>query len=115
MTIEEMVLEKLRHLPDAKKAEALRLISSLEDEGAPQAPTRPKPDREKTRQSMRWVAENWREYQGQWVVLDGDRLVASGSDGRAVIREAKQLGVRVPFLTRVETEAERTASMGGWL
>jgi len=36
------------------------------------------------------------------VALEGDRLLASGPDGRAVYEAARAAGVRAPLVTRVE-------------
>ncbi|MBC7933021.1 MAG: hypothetical protein H7Z38_20860, partial [Rubrivivax sp.] len=33
---------------------------------------------------QRWLEEHREEYLGQWVALEGDLLLASGRDGRAV-------------------------------
>ena len=32
----------------------------------------------------RWIVEHAKEYAGQWVALDGDRLLASGKDGNKI-------------------------------
>ncbi len=45
-----------------------------------------------------WLAENRGKYLGQWVALAGDRLVASGLDGKEVYDKARALGVTVPFM-----------------
>lgn len=69
---------------------------------------------ERAAASMQWIAEHRAEYAGQWVAMDGARLVAHGADARAVADQARRLGVSVPFLHRVEAE-EPAAFWGGWL
>jgi hypothetical protein len=60
-----------------------------------------------------WLHQHWREYVGQWVVLDGDRLVGHGPDPRPIYAQARAEGVEMPL---VEFIVDRTQpSMGGWL
>lgn len=61
---------------------------------------------------QRWLGEHREEYQGQWVALEGDRLLASGPDGRAVYEAARAAGVRAPLVTRVEPRDE--LPFAGW-
>jgi Family of unknown function (DUF5678) len=56
--------------------------------------------------ALRWLEENKARYLGQWVALDGDRLLAAGTDGKQVYTEAVAAGVEVPFLKRVIEEQE---------
>ena len=43
---------------------------------------------------MAWAARPDPAYSGQWVVLEGSCVVASGADGKAVYEEALGKGVR---------------------
>lgn len=61
---------------------------------------------------LRWLKEHRHEYIGQWVALDGDRLVAHGTNGREVYDEARRLGVEVPALVKIEASNE--LPFGGW-
>jgi hypothetical protein len=45
---------------------------------------------------MRWISEHRTEYIGEWVALDGDRLIAHGKDADAVFAAARS--VKEPFL-----------------
>jgi hypothetical protein len=112
MTIEEAVLEKLRALPEDKKAEVLRYVEHVEAETRRQQLPRTASDRASA--AMRWISEHRAEYTGLWVALDGDRLVTSGDDAKAVYDTARREGVEVPFLHQVEPE-EEGAFWGGWL
>jgi hypothetical protein len=62
--------------------------------------------------AQRWLGEHRDEYLGQWVALEGDRLLASGPDGRAVYEAARSAGVRAPLVTRVELRDE--LPFAGW-
>ena len=62
--------------------------------------------------SLRWLDENRERYSGQWVALDGDRLIASGPTAREVYSKAKAEGVETPFVELV-TEQEPSPFAGG--
>jgi len=64
--------------------------------------------------SLRWLQENREKYVGQWVALDGDRLIASGRTAKDVYSKAKAEGVEIPFVELV-TERESEPFTGGWL
>jgi hypothetical protein len=63
--------------------------------------------------SLRWLHENQEKYSGQWVALDGDRLIASGSTAKEVYSKAKAEGVEIPFVELV-TQREAGPFTGGW-
>lgn len=81
----------------AKRGKDERLRSELEDYA----------------KAKKWISENGEKYLNQWVCLEGDRLVAHGTDGRKVYRKAKDAGIKAPFIHYVEKEPE--AYWGGWL
>jgi hypothetical protein len=64
--------------------------------------------------SLRWLHENREKYSGQWVALDGDRLMASGPTAKEVYSKAKAEGVEIPFVELV-TDPAPVPSTGGWL
>lgn len=59
----------------------------------------PVPD---SKRELRWLKEHAREYAGQWVALDGNRLIAHGSDAKAVFAAADADGAYLPLVTQVE-------------
>ncbi|MGH9938054.1 MAG: DUF5678 domain-containing protein [Blastocatellia bacterium] len=61
---------------------------------------------------MGWLSEHRREYIGQWVALDGDRLISHNEDLGKVYDEARAQGVQVPFTAFMEDPDQ--PSMGGW-
>jgi hypothetical protein len=71
--------------------------------------TRPTPDFER---EQRWLSEHQREYVGQWVALDGDRLLSHGEDLNKVFDEAQAQGVNAPFTAFIEDPQQPW--MGGW-
>jgi|SRR6185369_5499588 len=68
----------------------------------------------RSERSLRWLHENRENYPGQWVALDGDRLIASGRTAKEVYSKAKAEGVVIPFVELV-TDQQSVPSSGGWL
>ena len=64
--------------------------------------------------SLRWLHQNREKYSGQWVALNGDRLIASGPTAKEVYSKAKAEGVEIPFVELV-IDPEPGPSTGGWL
>jgi hypothetical protein len=61
---------------------------------------------EKYRKAKNWIKQHRSEYMGQWVVLDGDRLISHGADGSQVFDQARAAGIETPFLVHVVEEEE---------
>jgi uncharacterized protein with von Willebrand factor type A (vWA) domain len=74
----------------------------------------PQQQMERFRKAMNWIAKHRTEYLGQWVALEGDRLISHGSDAVEVHRAAKAAGIATPFLEQV-VEKEEGPYWGGWL
>ncbi|MBI1763693.1 MAG: hypothetical protein HYR56_19885 [Acidobacteria bacterium] len=76
---------------------------------------------ERFHQARKWLDEHRTEFSGQWVALEGDRLISHGTDALQVHRAAKAAGVIAPFLEHVieaggENEGkEAEPYWGGWL
>lgn len=60
-----------------------------------------------------WIAAHWREYAGEWVLLDGDRLIAHGDDPLPFKELCRSEGIEVPFL--VHLPKDDTPFTGGWM
>jgi hypothetical protein len=50
----------------------------------------------------KWLNENWAAYQGQFVCLEGDRLISAGTDPHQVYAQAQAAGIAKPFMARVK-------------
>jgi hypothetical protein len=59
-----------------------------------------------------WLKERRHEYIGQWVALDGDRLISHGTNAREVSEAAREAGVTNPFLAHIDPDEE--LPFGGW-
>ena len=49
------------------------------------------------KKELEWLKEHWRGYLGEWVVLDGDRLIGHGPDPIPIVEQACAEGVKMPF------------------
>ncbi len=49
-----------------------------------------------------WIKAHRQDYTGQWVALEGDRLLGHGPTSREVIAAARQAGVESPFVIKLE-------------
>jgi len=47
-----------------------------------------------------------KKYPGEWLALDGDRLVAHGKDLASVFAKAREKGVQNPFVSRTPPRDE---------
>src|SRR5262245_1767554 len=100
----ETLLNQIETLPAPEK---MRLISTLlerlngEKHPAPDfeyLKPIPEPDPEL---NYRWMERHAREYGGQWVALDGDRLIAHGTEAAAVFAAADADGAYLPLVTYI--------------
>ncbi len=104
----DRIIEKLHSLSPAERQqlremldrEAVFAVTTSENQLLHRAP------------EQRWIAEHRDQYIGQWVALDGERLIVHGQDARTVFEAAREAGINVPFIVRVEPYDE--PSMGGW-
>lgn len=99
----EQVIEQARSLPIDERRK-LRDALDYDLRAAPPYRTR-EPERE-------WIERHRDEYMNQWVALDGDRLLAHGTDARAVADAARAAGCDTPFVEHVKPPLE--AFWGGW-
>jgi len=101
------VLEAVRALSLEERAQVKALIDSL-----PSFPEQQAKYRAREREAA-WVNKHRNEYMGRWVAVEGNTLVALGEDARAVYKAAREAGIEIPYVVRVEQREE--AFMGGWL
>jgi Family of unknown function (DUF5678) len=51
---------------------------------------------------MEWLRVHSKEFGGQWVALDGDRLIAHGPDAMEVYAAAEADGAYLPMINYIE-------------
>jgi len=67
------------------------------------------------RRELEWRrthGERLQTFSGQWVVLEGEEIIAYGRDPVELVSEAKRRGIRVPYIFFVETQTEEVVRMG---
>jgi predicted DNA-binding antitoxin AbrB/MazE fold protein len=64
------------------------------------------------REELQWLATESGPYAGDWVALDGPRLVAHGEKLASVSAAARAAGVIEPFFARVPRD--KGVPFGGW-
>ena len=108
MSIEEAILDTVRRLPPTQQEQVLRFADGLQRE--PRIRMVPSRDR---RREMKWIKDNRAAYADQWVVVDGDCLIAANADGHKAFAAAKAAGIDVPFLVHVLHE-DSLPFVAGW-
>ena len=68
---------------------------------------------EKYKKAKEWLAVNSENYLNEWVCLEGDKLIAHGTDALEVHNKAKAAGIKSPFLHHILKEEE--FFWAGWL
>jgi Family of unknown function (DUF5678) len=69
---------------------------------------------ERSAKSLKWLDENREKYSGQWVALDGDRLIVNGPSATEGYSKAKAEGVAIPFVELLPRR-ESVPFTGTWL
>lgn len=98
----EDILKEIARLPSSER---LRLKRRLEEVQEPSSSldrsVAPVPAPDSTRE-LRWLVEHAPEYAGQWVAIEGDRLIAHGPNASEVFDAADADGAHLPLVTFVE-------------
>jgi len=79
---------------------------------ADRAPSRTASFRQRELDWRRTHPEELKRYQNEWVVLEGETIIAHGSNAAQVIRDAKSRGIRMPYIFFVERESENLVRIG---
>lgn len=103
------IIEAIHGLPSSEKEKIRKALEAEKREKE----ERLKTQIERFKKSEKWLAENHEQYLGQWVCLEGDQLIAHGTDGMEVHRKAKEAGIESPYMVRVIEEPK--AYSGAWL
>ena len=92
----------------------INLITHLATIAVPRAGARSTASRLRERE-LEWRqthAETLRQFENEWVVLEGEEIIAHGSDAAKVIGEAKFKGVGIPYIFFVEQESDDFVRIG---
>ena len=101
----ENILKLIEQLPSTERIRLNQLLGHREAAPAKAkppldkiVPCEPMPDR--TRE-MKWIEEHKHEYAGQWVALDGDRLIAASPIQQEVWDAVNTDGPMLPLVHRI--------------
>ena len=83
-----------------------KLRQALERELQPQMVELPSAGYRTYEREHAWVQAHRAEYLGQWVAVEGDTLVAHGSNPREIYLAAREAGIQVPYIVKVEKREE---------
>ena len=108
LTVSE-VKQAIETLPNEDRREIFDWLSEEENANR-KTQNRLQTDLEQQKKINDWLRVNRAKYMNQWVCLDGDKLIAHGTDGRKVYRHAKEYGIEVPFMHHIVEESD----WGGW-
>jgi hypothetical protein len=114
----EQIINEARSLSPAEKRK-LRQVLDLElEQLKEQVRTQPThsdngDDYYSRGQRLEWLKAHREEYGGQYVALDGDRLIAVGPNYRVARENARAAGKTHAFITYL-SKPDEIAEMGGW-
>lgn len=101
----EHILILIEKLPSAERVRLTQLLTQQPSEPAKAKPPRdkrvpcePMPDRTI---ELEWVERHKHEYPGQWVALDGDRLIAASPIQQEVWDAVNADNAKIPIVFRV--------------
>jgi Family of unknown function (DUF5678) len=105
----EQIIENVRALPKPEREKFFELIEAEKPEKGGSRDL--EKQNEKFRLALKWVEENRKEFDGQFVLLEGDRLIAHGKNPKKLYEAARAEGIDIPFVKRIIAEDK---PFGGW-
>lgn len=102
----EQAIEVIRQLPPPEREKVRDWIDEENQKTSDEEDKQEKlkRDQEKFRLALKWIDEHKEEFDGQWVALDGDALLAHGTDSKKVHAEAQAKGVKTPLMERIKVQ-----------
>ncbi|BDC48376.1 hypothetical protein F183_A06920 [Bryobacterales bacterium F-183] len=101
-----------RPLAPISLSEHQKVRLTVEETTEPSPVERPPVPVNPRKEELRWLATNSSPYAGQWVALEGDRLIAHGPKLSDVQAAAAAAGVENPLFSSVP--ADNGLPFGGW-
>jgi hypothetical protein len=106
----ENILTLIEQLPSSERIRLDQLLARRQAESGETKPPldRPvpcEPMRDRMRE-MKWIEEHKHEYAGQWVALDGNRLIAASPIRAEISATVKADGAKLPLIHRIASPDE---------
>lgn len=106
----ENIFQQIVQLPPAEQRRLAHLIEEQQVEEQPAKPIKPPLDKrvpaqpivDRTRE-WQWIEDHKLEYAGQWVALEGDRLVAASLVQQEVFDMLKTADAKRPLIHRMSS------------
>lgn len=99
------ILDAVKQLPLTEQEQLRLMLNEKSKSGLRPTPSKRVPnivaDTDYAKE-LRWLAEHQREYAGEWVALEGDRLITHGKNAKEVFAAARTSGVAMPMVTQVD-------------
>jgi hypothetical protein len=108
----ENILRQIAQLPLVEQHRLTRLLEESRAEQPPQPAKAPRDKRLPDRPAIddarerAWIKEHRNEYAGQWVALDGDRLIAASPNRLEISAAVKADGAKLPLIYRIPAPDE---------
>lgn len=106
----EQIIENVRALPEPEREKFFELIEAEKTKATVNGNDSEQKN-EKFRRALQWVEENKEKYDGQFVLLEGDRLIAHGINPKELYETARAKGIEIPFVKRIKAQ---DLPFGGW-
>jgi Family of unknown function (DUF5678) len=106
----EEIIENVRALPKFEREKFFKLV---EEEKANLKPNEENLElrSKKFQLALEWIEKNKEEFDGQFVLLDGDQLIAHGKEPKSLYEQARKIGIEAPFVKRIKA---KELPFGGW-
>lgn len=110
----ENILKLIEQLPAPERSKLQTLLNQQSEQPPAKAPPAKapldkrlpcEPMKDRTRE-LEWIAKHRHEYAGQWVALDGDRLIAASPVRAEISAAVKADGAPLPLIDRIPAPDE---------
>jgi len=103
----EISIPKVEPRPSSPRKERRNAVSTEDP-----APALSPPRRQREQAWCRHHGEELEAYVGQWVVLEGEEIVAHGHEPARVVDQARERGIEIPYVFYVEEFRPDVVKMG---
>jgi hypothetical protein len=110
MKTAEQIIETVRTLPKPERENFFELIE-VEKFKEIETNEELKQKNKRFRQALQWVDEHKEKFDGQFVLLEGGKLIAHGTNPKELYATARANGISIPFVKRVKA---KDLPFGGW-